>query len=431
MNATIHLIKGYFINLARSPEHLKAIQADVLAWAGPYSRIPGVEGMALLPSHHGVSAGEVGCLLSHLAALQRGAVSGKHIHVLDHEAILFRSMPRHRGRRFARPCRLGSVGFLSCYRNHIGVICRIGFVTFTRQMAKQSPTTGAAIKDLITGCFVNLDRSPERRKAMQAELARAGLGGIYSRVPGIDGMSLSAGHHGVSAGELGCFLSHLRALEGGAASGKHIHVLEDDAILSRHFARHLGRIAAEVIAPFDIVFTDMLIPPTPPALEPFLRQMTAFMSTNAYTLIAGTYWGCMSSYIVNATSVGRLTTLLRQEVERGISLPVDVYVARLVAEGTIRVGCIFPFITALRFPYPNTRDTTGLASTVMRPGDTAARRIVFEASQAAFYVEADRRALLRALSVVSGRELEAERRALQVALMTLADAEKAMRRPRP
>jgi GR25 family glycosyltransferase involved in LPS biosynthesis len=298
-------------------------------------------------------------------------------------------------------------------------------------MARQNPAACAAIKDLVAGCFINLDRSPERRKAVQAELARAGLGGLYSRVPGIDGRSLPSNHHGVSAGELGCFLSHLGALEREAVSGKHIHVLEDDAILSRHFARHLACIVTEVIAPFDIVFTDMLIPPTPTALDPFLRQMTAYMTTREYTLIAGTYWACMSSYIVNARSVARLTTLLHQEVERGIALPVDMHIARLVAEGTIRVGCLFPFVTGRRFPYPSTPGATVLASTVMRPEDTTARRIVYEASQAAFYVEADRKALLNALAVVPGCELESERRALQVALMTLADAEKSTHRPRP
>lgn len=95
------------------------------------------------------------------------------------------------------------------------------------------------------GWFVlNLDRSPDRLAAIARDLETLGISPI--RVPAVDGRALSLplpgidpglylGTHGreLLLGEVGCYLSHLRALRLFLASGfAHAMVLEDDAAVT-------------------------------------------------------------------------------------------------------------------------------------------------------------------------------------------------------
>lgn len=90
---------------------------------------------------------------------------------------------------------------------------------------------------------INLDRSPERLHAMAQRLAALGL--PWQRVAAVDGRELAAWPPGevdeagferwhgkpVAAGEVGCHLSHLQALEAFGQSGAtHLLLLEDDAL---------------------------------------------------------------------------------------------------------------------------------------------------------------------------------------------------------
>lgn len=87
---------------------------------------------------------------------------------------------------------------------------------------------------------INLDSASERMGHMQAELQRAGL--PYQRIPGVDGSRLEPPHadfcawsyrylHGRywAPRELGCYLSHIRALQTFLDSdAEYALVLEDD-----------------------------------------------------------------------------------------------------------------------------------------------------------------------------------------------------------
>jgi len=98
---------------------------------------------------------------------------------------------------------------------------------------------GATLATLV----INLDRSPERLSAMAERLHALGL--PWQRVQAVDGPALpawpagsvdEAGYarlHGkpVAAGEVGCHLSHLKALQAFLDSGaSHLLLLEDDAL---------------------------------------------------------------------------------------------------------------------------------------------------------------------------------------------------------
>lgn len=104
-----------------------------------------------------------------------------------------------------------------------------------RQVRDVAKTIGAYL--------INLERAKDRLAYMDAQLTRLGIG--YERVAGIDGRALTppiAGFdplgyrlmHGrrFHAGEVGCYLSHMKAIRAFLASGHdYALILEDDARL--------------------------------------------------------------------------------------------------------------------------------------------------------------------------------------------------------
>jgi GR25 family glycosyltransferase involved in LPS biosynthesis len=232
------------------------------------------------------------------------------------------------------------------------------------------------------GYFINLDRSVKRRRAIEAELSKVGLVKQYKRFPAIDGRTLNMRRFAVGRGEAGCFLSHIGALEAGRKTGQHFHVLEDDAVLCRGFASHLKAITDGPINDFDIVLTDMLVPPEPRFFEELLTLYEHYLAHGAFNMLMGSYWACLSSYVVNSKAAGKLIQLLRQEAEGGMSLPVDLCVGRLVSSGAVTAGCLFPFVSYSRMSHL-------IETTISRPGDSAAARTIVDSARAAFYVEAD------------------------------------------
>src|ERR1700761_1829036 len=79
------------------------------------------------------------------------------------------------------------------------------------------------------GRYINLDRSPERRRELEAMLAGFGVADRYQRFTAVDGQEREARFSAVSPGELGCFLSHYECLRD-APRGRPIHIIEDDVV---------------------------------------------------------------------------------------------------------------------------------------------------------------------------------------------------------
>lgn len=117
---------------------------------------------------------------------------------------------------------------------------------------------------LPTGCrcyLINLDRSPERLATMVSRLDDLGI--EFERIPGVDGMSLSEDEFGrqtsenryykpIRRGEVGCQLSHLKALARFLDSdARYALVLEDDARLDGDFNEAIAQALALRDAPGD------------------------------------------------------------------------------------------------------------------------------------------------------------------------------------
>jgi GR25 family glycosyltransferase involved in LPS biosynthesis len=128
-------------------------------------------------------------------------------------------------------------------------------------MANRSPADAASLSafaaDRIQGFYINLDRSIDRRRSIEAQIETLGIGHIYKRFPAVDGSKLAPIGRMRSA-EVGIFRSHNDVLAGARKVGKFIHVLEDDQLLSEFMLPAIGlAIRRGIFDQFDLIFTDI------------------------------------------------------------------------------------------------------------------------------------------------------------------------------
>jgi hypothetical protein len=201
------------------------------------------------------------------------------------------------------------------------------------------------------GYFINLERSHDRRASIEAGLARAGISDRYQRFQAIDGrLAASQIPTNLSDGALGCRLSHAALMSLPHPRDRFLHVLEDDATLSRYFVPVLEHLLASgALRSFDLVFTDVAPLPNDATTIDMLKKAydTATAGTDLrFGLLdlqpfpfAGT-----TSYFVNPESLDAVKTVLQNTTLP--LLPVDSLYAQMIQQGHLRAACVFPFATA-------------------------------------------------------------------------------------
>jgi GR25 family glycosyltransferase involved in LPS biosynthesis len=206
------------------------------------------------------------------------------------------------------------------------------------------------------GFYINLDRSRDRRLRIEGDLQRLGLTASYSRFPAIDGRALPPGRSTITPGQLGCFHSHIRALEEARGHGMPIHILEDDAILGEYTEPVLSdAIANGIFERFDILFTDTfvdcnigLLKMLKGAFDKTAGRLRPPVRLADYQILdlARQNFACLTSYAVGAKSIDRILALARPELAAGPRTPVDLFIRDAVHAGKLRAACLFPFVTS-------------------------------------------------------------------------------------
>jgi GR25 family glycosyltransferase involved in LPS biosynthesis len=209
--------------------------------------------------------------------------------------------------------------------------------------------------NIICGLWIDLDRATVRRQELERQLEVAGLAGEYQRVAGVEGSQVAP--HIARPGVIGCWLSHLGALERGRASGKVVHILEDDTLLGDRAQELFHALASSpTVLKYDLVFTDVL-------LDYFTTQhyFKAFAETAgqvqpgeipAYVhaidlreiLFAGT-----NSYFISPDRIGTVLDLLNhtyQHLDPHKPEPIDMAMRRLVRTGKLSAAVTCPFLTS-------------------------------------------------------------------------------------
>ncbi len=236
------------------------------------------------------------------------------------------------------------------------------------------------------GFYINLDRSPQRRIGIVTQLEELQLLSQYSRFPAADGNVLNLKESSLRTGEIGCFTSHYLLLEKNLTQTHHLHVIEDDVILSRDTNPTLKMLLdSESFDNFDILFTDTLLPFDSLAIREYKtlfdnsverNESGKITSIKKYTVIdlRQCFFACTSSFVIHRNSIVKLYQLLQQEIKMGPRYPIDLFIRDKVYAGEIRAGCIFPFITSIRLEHmfdstihePHEGNLSGLAMMLLR-----------------------------------------------------------------
>ena len=201
----------------------------------------------------------------------------------------------------------------------------------------------------LSGFYINLDRSAERRARMEEQFSRLGMSD-YQRIAAIDGAALERRASERTAGELGCYRSHIKALEAARDTGANAHILEDDAILSPLVQQCQGFLD-KAFDRFDIIFTETFIQLHLSELRFFKRKFDELCRDGGleFDVLDISTWTftCLSSYFVSAATVPKLIAALDKAWEEGPVEAVDETMRSLANAGVFRVGCVFPFISTV------------------------------------------------------------------------------------
>lgn len=174
---------------------------------------------------------------------------------------------------------------------------------------------------------INLDRSPERLADIRADMAAAGIEVI--RIPGVDGKAIPEAErslldtprflrrHGKrpAAGEYGCYLSHLRAIEAIAAGPAEAGVVFEDDVRPRP---EMTAVLADLASrdDWDVVrFAHHR--------RPSRRRLRALVEGRAMSAAYHGPTGSAAAYIVRRSAASRLAEALKP-----MSLPFDVALER-------------------------------------------------------------------------------------------------------
>lgn len=204
----------------------------------------------------------------------------------------------------------------------------------------------------FAGRYINLDGSHARRAYIEGHLAELGLEQAFRRLPAVDGRATGLDQRfpgPLTAGELGCYLSHVAALESHPDGDRHLHVLEDDAVLSPQWLASLDSVSGWLDRqPWDLFFTHVGFHIYPHTLAYFARlgaRQRAEGGLLFFDLREVGEFGGLQSYIVNRVAVRRVLDLLR--FPGWHQLAVDMVVKRLVAAGRLRAWGVAPFLSSV------------------------------------------------------------------------------------
>ncbi|HUN71923.1 MAG TPA: glycosyltransferase family 25 protein [Steroidobacteraceae bacterium] len=237
------------------------------------------------------------------------------------------------------------------------------------------------------GYFINLDRNADRRARIEDQLQRLGLSESYERVAAFDGHTLPAKPEKISRGEYGCFASHVEALSQGSLTGRHLHIVEDDVLLSPRFLPALSGLEAQgVFNQVDLLFTDVGFRPDSMTVRALDRVVgdagpdpksapppVRLLDLNSLD------WACSSSYLVAGRAVERLKQALAADLRTTPQLPLDLRLRTLVKAGQFRAAVCLPFLTSVALDLD-------VHSSVREP-DTS--RIACNIIRQYFYIDAD------------------------------------------
>lgn len=202
---------------------------------------------------------------------------------------------------------------------------------------------------MLEGLYINLDRSAERRAAMEDQLRERRLPWPVRRFPAIDGATLRGCPPGLRAPQWGCWQSHLTALESSLAGAAHLHVMEDDALLGPSLAGLPGlleTLESGSQGRWDLLYLDATLIELPDMQLMFEWAQLA-RGRGQVHVHAVPPWFCLygtHSYVVNGRRKRHVLDFLRAHAEVGRA--IDGVLAYGIQHGDLAANVAAPFVTS-------------------------------------------------------------------------------------
>jgi GR25 family glycosyltransferase involved in LPS biosynthesis len=248
---------------------------------------------------------------------------------------------------------------------------------------------------IYAGRYINMDRSLDRRQALEAQFAAYGCADRYVRFSGVDGQRLDRSRSPLTAGECGCFESHYRCIKESMGEDIHLHILEDDVVFGPRTIPYLDQAIGDGFSQSEMIFTDLFIPGELSTLQFLVNfyRLTGILEPtpdgapsypkfiNFYDLKKASFTGA-SSYLIRSDARPRLLRLMEAELAAGPTTPVDIFYNRIVRDGRITATCVLPFLTTVN-------PTEVLATTIEGRGQNARSNVAFFLLRNYFFVDKD------------------------------------------
>ncbi|MDB5829829.1 MAG: hypothetical protein JWQ73_4049 [Variovorax sp.] len=268
----------------------------------------------------------------------------------------------------------------------------------------------------MQGHYINLDRSTDRRQAMQRRLDALGLTAVR-RFSAVDGRTLDTKECPLSASETACFMSHAQVIAQPASDTLRM-VLEDDTLLADSLPAALAGLDAAPFADCHLVFLDC---------QPYLAlaglvalyqglqtwaadrddgrpgRLSVFDARGLY------HWGA-NAYLVTPRGQRELPAMLAEALREGPALPFDLWLGERIGDGRIAARVLAPFLAA---PALGNHENSTMAD--RDPQDVP--RAFESGTRALFFVDADLDALERFMRQELGARRTDDRRLRLLAAM--------------
>ena len=202
----------------------------------------------------------------------------------------------------------------------------------------------------IRGRYISLSSSQQRRQRLEQQLQQLGVQEQYSWFPAVRGDAKAAAARGLRAGEWGLWQSWLNLLREElsrpASTGDWLHIVEDDAELSRHFLVFAQQLKPGV-PDFDLLFTDMYVNPS--IHRSLSKDHKRLQARGEIRFKTDLYTGCTASVLIHRTSIPAVLRCLQDSVNANEPLrPLDNQLRRLFHDQQLRFARTAPFITGVQ-----------------------------------------------------------------------------------
>ncbi|MEA1915301.1 MAG: glycosyltransferase family 25 protein [Campylobacterota bacterium] len=247
---------------------------------------------------------------------------------------------------------------------------------------------------MYQGYYINLKHSVKRNTFMQNHLKKLNLLKKYKRSEGVNGKEVYHNYKTkLNPGSLGCWLSHEQILTANETAQQHIHIIEDDTILSQLLPNIFKSIPTNL--EWDIIFTDVYFSMLNPSnFYKINEKYKLYEQKKQVSLLnlKGIPFSGTSSYFVNKNSIKKFNHLMGKDYDT--SVKHDTKISNLVQAKKLKAYTFIPFLSTI--------STLSDASTIDQNYNT--NLMAMDLIRKSFYIGSDTHKILQKAREIAKKE---------------------------